>query len=176
MHLLRSGVWPAPGGPGKAFKSVDNICEGLSGPPGPAKPQKRTPKIRPHCLLVTLNKQGVSKQSMPVCRRRFRRCFWILGSGHFVGVKAFVRQPQIGQTHRSQCSEPNCLTSLVYGSYCKVSIQSKAKRETLSVFLQAVLRKGLLVLHERKQCNALEYWTSHGAVVWIVLPLGCHNE
>ncbi len=45
-----------PRGPGKAFKNVGgeapHILQGLPGPPGPARPQKRTPKIRPDCLQV----------------------------------------------------------------------------------------------------------------------------
>jgi hypothetical protein len=54
-------VWPdfwgaflktgRPRGPGKTFRNVGgeapHISEGLSGLPGPARPQKRTPTIRP---------------------------------------------------------------------------------------------------------------------------------
>jgi hypothetical protein len=51
--FLRSG---RPRGPGKAFKNVGvfapHLLEGFPRPPGPARPQKCTLKIRPDCLRV----------------------------------------------------------------------------------------------------------------------------
>ncbi len=44
-------------GPGKAFKHVGVLrphrFAGFPVPPGPARPQKHTPKVRPDCLQVT---------------------------------------------------------------------------------------------------------------------------
>jgi hypothetical protein len=49
-------VWPAPGPrpalPHFAGADPPQCFVGLPGPPGPARPQKRNPQIRPDCLQV----------------------------------------------------------------------------------------------------------------------------